>query len=453
MIYVVTKNTELHGSNLYEIITVEKSLTILFGNSVWQYDSETEGRDPHLCKLLTMQFGSIKDDIQIVVDCTTIDPKLYKDVLERSLLIGHNLKFDLQFLYNYSIIPRNVYDTMIVEQFLHLGFPAGTISYSLKNVALRRLDVDIDKTIRGQIQWRGVCEDVIVYAAGDVVYLYPIMLQQIKECREKGGIIGAKLECDFTPAIAYLEWCGIHLDADKWKAKMEKDRLRAEKAEKAINDFMSKCFTEGITVNKKGSKGFHPVRLKPEVFSSFVHIDRQGDLFLGYDLTPKVTVNWSSSQQVVQVAKLLGFDTVVQDKKTGEDKDSVINKHLSNQKGICDEFLKLYFEYQGATKIITSFGQGHLNTINPVTGRSHTVYRAIGTASGRMSSGSQQPNEDLAKVLGIPPKECTYPNYQQLPHDAETRACFTSEKGRLFCSCDYSARLNFHINNKIIVNV
>lgn len=34
-------------------------------------------------------------------------------------------------------------------------------------------------------------------------------------------------------------------------------------------------------------------------------------------------------------------------------------------------------------------------------------------------------------------------NLQQLPHDRETRACFIAEKGNLFVSCDYSARLNF----------
>ena len=70
------------------------------------------------------------------------------------------------------------------------------------------------------------------------------------------------------------------------------------------------------------------------------------DLFEGWDLTPKVTLNWSSSKQVPEVAKLLGFNTTVQDKKTGEDKDSVLEKHLKAQKGINDKFLDLYLKHK-----------------------------------------------------------------------------------------------------------
>ena len=69
------------------------------------------------------------------VDCTTVDIKLYKEALETKWVIGQNLKFDLQFLYNYGIIPRKVYDTMIVEQLLHLGYPSGVISYALNAIA------------------------------------------------------------------------------------------------------------------------------------------------------------------------------------------------------------------------------------------------------------------------------------------------------------------------------
>lgn len=56
-----------------------------------------------------------------------------------------------------------------------------------------------------------------------------------------------------------------------------------------------------------------------------------------------------------------------------------------------------------------------------------------------MSCGSQQPNTDLAKANHVSPKDCTYPNIQQLPADEETRAAFTSEEGNLMVDCDFSA--------------
>ena len=430
MIYLVSRQQELFDNPAYRTISVEESLKMMEDWKVVQFDTETSGVDPHLCTLLCAQFGNDAHNAQIVVDASTVDIRQYKDVLESKRCILHNAKFDLQFLYNYGIIPLKIYDTMIVEQLLHLGYPSGQISYSLKEVAWRRLNINIDKTVRGEIIWRGLDTDVILYAAGDVMYLEKIMHFQVEDLRKQNMMNAAKLECDAVPSIAYLEWCGIHLDQDKWKAKMAEDQKNLDESIKALDDF--------VTSNPK--------------FSKYTYVNKQGDLFLGYDLTPKCTIKWSSSQQVVGFAKELGFDTKVQDKKTGEDKESAMEKHLRMQKGINDEFLRLYFGkgdpgdedyyagYSGSFKVVSSFGQGHLNAINPKTDRIHTIYRQLGTASGRMSCGSQQPNTALAKYKGISPKDCTYPNMQQLPHDKTTRACFTASEGNLWVSCDYSAQ-------------
>lgn len=387
MIYFVSNEKHLFESNNFTFISPSQSLQLMKDWKIIQVDTETSGRDPHLCSLLCIQFGNDKANTQIVVDTTTVDVLLYKDLLENHLLILQNGKFDLQFLYCKGIIPRKIYDTMIVEQLLYLGYPSGQVSFSLKSIAFRRLNINIDKTVRGEIQWRGLDERVIMYAAGDVMYLEKIMHSQIDDLKKQNLLKAAKIECDFVPAIAYLEWCGIHLDQDKWKAKMKSDQERLNSSKKALDDF---------TVNTPSLK-------------QFVYINTQGDIFEGFDLTPKVDINWSSSQQVVKIAKILGFDTKIKDKKTGEDKDSVLEKHLKAQKGVNDEFLKLYFDYQEHFKVVSSFGQGHLNAINPITDRIHTVYRQLGAASGRMSCGSQQPNTDLAKVNHVSPKNCTYP--------------------------------------------
>lgn len=429
MIYLVTKQKQLFPNSLYNIISVEESLQMMSSWEVIQVDTETTGRDPHLCELLCVQLGNDKADARVVIDTSTVDIHYYKNLLESKRLLFQNAKFDLQFFYNYKIIPRKIYDTMIVEQLLHLGYPAGQISYSLKEIAWRRLGINIDKTVRGEIIWRGLDDTVIQYAAGDVTYLEQIMHSQLKDLKNQELLKAAKIECDFIPAIAYLEWCGIHLDEEKWKAKMRNDEKLLKESKKALDNFV----------------------INTPSLSAYTFVNRQGDLFEGFDLTPKCTINWSSSQQVVKLAKDLGFDTQVKDKKTGEDKDSVLEKHLKSQKGICDEFLKLYFDYQEHFKVVTSFGQGHLNAVNPKTHRIHTVYRQLGAASGRMSCGSQQPNTDLAKYKKIPAKECTYPNIQQLPSDEVTRACFTAPKGYLWSSCDYSSlesRLGADIYNE-----
>lgn len=445
MIYFVTNQPELFNHDLYTIISIEESLKILNSWKVIQYDSETAGSDSHLVKILCIQLGNKAADIQIVVDTITVDILLYKDILENKPIIGQNLKFDLQFLFNYNIIPLKVYDTMIVEQLLYLGYPRYNsntdegISFSLQAMAKRYLDIYINKEIRGDIIWRGLDSDVIVYAANDVKYLEDIMELQLIKCREQGCLIGAKLECDFVPVISYMEWCGIKLDIKAWKAKMKRDLANLEEAKNALNEFV---------IN-------HPD------LQEFVYIERQGNLFSGFDTKPKCTVLWSSSAQVIKVAKILGFDTKVKDKVTGENKDSVIEKHLKKQKGINDEFLRLYLGkgeegdddyfpgHQGMAKLVSSFGQGHLNAVNPITGRIHTQYRQLGADTGRMSSGSKQNNDDLAKYKGLPIRPsnaqkkkglgCPYPNMQQLPGDELTRSCFISESNNYWVSCDYSA--------------
>lgn len=417
MLFLVTKQQELFESEVYKVIDELKALEMMKDWNLVQFDSETNGRDAHLCDFLCVQFGNDKTDTRIVVDTTTIDVKLFKEILETKRVIGHNLKFDLQFLYNYGIKPTKVYDTMVVEQVLYLGYPSNVKSYSLKSVAWERLHTDIDKTVRGEIIWRGLDTNVIVYAAGDVTYLEKIMQSQIAECHKKECIKAAQLECDAVPAMAYLEWCGIMLDRDKWKAKMKMDEVNLEKRRKALNLFVEeRPFLHG-----------------------FVTIDLQGDLFTGFDTSPKCHINWDSSKQVIQLCKVLGFDTTVQDKKTGEDKDSVLEKTLKTQKGINDEFLKLYFDYKESSKVVSTYGQGHINAINPKTQRIHTTFKQIGASSGRMSCGSKQANEDLAKYKGISPSKCTYPNLQQLPADEPTRSSFVAPEGYLMVSADFSA--------------
>ena len=429
MIYLVSGQQELFDNPVYGRMSVEESIKEISSWRIIQLDTETTGRDARLCDFLCVQFGNDKADKRIVVDTTTVDVRKYKDLLESKMCILQNAKFDLQFFFNYGIIIRKVYDTMIVEQLLHLGWPAGKISYALNEIAWRRLQINIDKTVRGEIIWRGLDTSVIQYAAGDVTHLEKIMHSQVEDLKNQGLMKAAQIECEFIPAISYLEWCGIHLDEEKWKAKMASDQENLKKAEDALNEF--------VTSNPN--------------YKEFYYIDLQGDLFTGWDDKPKCCIQWSSSQQVTKFAKFLGFDTRVQDKKTGEDKDSVMEKHLKMQKGINDEFLKLYFDYQGYFKVVSSFGQGHLNAINPKTHRIHTVYKQLGAASGRMSCGSQQPNIELAQLNKVLPKDCTYPNMQQLPADEATRGSFTAPKGYEWCSCDYSAlesRLGADIYNE-----
>lgn len=356
MIYLVSKEPKLFESQYYKIISVEESLKLLNSLEVLQYDSETIGLDPHVGKLLCIQFGSRDNDLQIVVDCQTIDILLYKDILENKLLVGHNLKFDLQFLYNYGIIPLNVYDTMIIEQLLFLGYYS--LRYNLATVAKRRLDITLDKSIRAQIERRGLDEQVILYAAYDVRYLEDIKDQQEKECTQKKCNLAKKLENNFIPVIAYLEWCGIKLDVSKWTKIIEKNYNVVVETTKELNNIVLKLSEE-----------------RPKEFDNYKFVD--------YTLFGKqCAINWNSQKQCIPLFQQLGFKLEVVDKDTHKIKLSLASDVLAPQKGIHDELLQAFLKYKDAYKQYSTYGYTYIDSINPNTGRIHTTFKQLGADTG-----------------------------------------------------------------------
>lgn len=431
MIYLVSEQQDLFEDNdlPYQRLSPEAALYHILNWDRVQYDSETEGRNPHLCKILCIQFGNKKADIQIVIDTVTVDIMLFAEVFDgKRIIITQNGKFDYQFLFNYGIVPTNNWDTMVVEQALHLGYDPKYFHVSLKAICERRLGIDIDKTVRGEIIWRGLDAKVIVYAAGDVMYLEDIMEQQQAEIAEQHCEKAIQIENKFVTWIAYLEWCGIKLDEAKWKRKMqENERLKNEALSK-LNKWLVKLANENW------------------IYKKFTNDDPE-DLFRG-QFDEECIINWNSSSQVVELCKMLGFNTKTEDKKTGESKDSVVEKLLKKQKGINDEFLKLYFAYTEKVKDCSTYGQTYLDAINPKTGRIHTKFKQLGASSGRMScgGGNKDHDTDLAKYKHIPESRCVFVQIQNLPADdivdgihGYTRTCFVPKEGNIMCSCDFSA--------------
>lgn len=392
MVYLVSEQEELFKEDdlPYQRLDKHEALTIILGWDVVQYDSETGGRNAHICNLLCMQFGNKRADMQIVVDTITIHPTYFKDVFDGTrLIVTQNGKFDYQFLFNYNIVPTCNWDTMITEQALHLGYDPKFFHCSLKAICERRLGIDIDKTVRGEIIWRGLDSKVVMYAAGDVQYLEDIMEQQLQEAKEQHCEKAIEIENRAVTWIAYLEWCGIKLDVDKWKLKMQSNEKAKEESLAKLNAWL---------VNKAKEDW----RFKEFTDESYEDLFRDQ-----FDV--QCTINWSSPKQVIKVCKLLGFNVVTENKKTGEDIESVVQKVLVKQKGIADDFLKVYLQYVDKKKDCSTYGQNYIDAINPKTGRIHTTFKQLGCNSSRMSCGGGKTDldYDLAKYKNIPASRCT----------------------------------------------
>ena len=448
MIYFVTGQRELFEfpDAKYKCTSVEESLKILEPLQVVGLDTETTGTEIWQGKLLTLQLGNKEN--QVVIDCMTIDVKQYKDYLESDrLFIIHNAKFDLRWLYKEHIVVRNVYDTYLAEKILFLGFPPGIVSLSLQACCDRYLGIFLDKTVRGQIH-AGMTEDVIVYAANDVVHLEDIMNLQLKTITARGQKVALDIENEFVRVLAYIEYCGIKLDPVKWRAKMNKDAERLRIAEQKLNDWvidyiMKKNDPSLIVKNYDTHKKGKPAKLADNIYV----VLPQPSLFAEFDTGPQCIINWNSSKQVIRLFEELGFDLLVKDKKTGKMKKSVESKFIELQASK-SSIVPLYLEYSAAFKVVTSFGQNFLDAINPVTQRIHPTFSQmmdtgrLSCGSGGKGKGGKTKDDDIAeevdenKDTSIQANDKSV-NIQQLPATEETRAAFVPEKGHLLVDCDY----------------
>ncbi len=448
MIYFVTGQRELFEfpDAKYKCISVEESLKILEPLRVVGLDTETTGTEIWQGRLLTLQLGNKEN--QVVIDCMTIDVKQYKDYLESDrLFIIHNAKFDLRWLYKEHIVVRNVYDTYLAEKILFLGFPPGVVSLSLQACCDRYLHIYLDKTVRGQIH-AGMTEDVIVYAANDVVHLEDIMNLQLKTITTRGQKVALDIENEFVRVLAYIEYCGIKLDPVKWKAKMDKDAERLRVAEQKLNEWvvdyvMKKDDPSLIARNYDTHKKGKPAKLADNIYV----VIPQPSLFAEFNTGPQCIINWNSSKQVIRLFEELGFDLLVKDKKTGKMKKSVESKFIELQASK-SSIVPLYLEYSAAFKVVTSFGQNFLDAINPITQRIHPTFNQmmdtgrLSCGSGGKGKGGKTKDDDIAeevdenKDTSIQANDKSV-NVQQLPATEETRAAFVPEKGHLLVDCDY----------------
>jgi DNA polymerase I-like protein with 3'-5' exonuclease and polymerase domains len=407
MIYLVTGQLELYTPVGYSMATVEESLEYLETLEVIGFDTETRGFDPYTKELLSMQLGD--GEKQYVIDCLSINPKLYKDILERKELIMHNAKFDLRFLYYQGIVPTKVFDTFLIERILTTGID--TARRSLDAVTYKYCKVELDKSIRGNIHREGLTTRVIKYAADDVKYLHQIKRKQEVALEEKQLHKTASLDNQFVLVLAYIEHCGMYLNPTDWQKKCDDDLKDLNAVKITLDEFI-----------------LNNIDKYPQ------YVDNQLDLF---SEGLKCKINWSSSKQVIPFMQSLGVETLTKDKDTGLMKHSVDKKVLNQQKKK-HPIIATYIEYTECQKVVSTYGENWFEYINKVTGRIHSNYTQI-MNTGRLSSGQKG-----FPKKGIPQQ----PNMQNIPSDNRTRGCFQAQPGNILIVSDYSGQEQIVLANK-----
>lgn len=397
MIHFITNQTQIEEYN-FKKATIQDLKDYVATKSTLGVDTETTGFDCHNDNVLLLQIGDF--DNQYVIDCTTIDLKEFKEILEdkTKVFLYHNAKFDLRFLYKKGIFPfENVYDTFLAERVLYCGIDSHL--KSLQACVYRYFKHNMSKEERGLIHKLGIYNSKIIeYSANDVKFLEGIREFQLKKAEELGILNTIKLENLFVSVLAYIEFSGIKLNTEGWLVKCEEDLKEMQKLEEELN-----CLV--IALNE------------PKFL-------REGDLF-----NPEIGcgILWSSSMQVIPLMEHLGLNVWTIDKKTGKEKKSVDKKILQSQKDV-NPIVSKYIEYQEKAKLVSTYGKDFLKHINKSTGRIHTNFTQI-MNTGRLSSGKENPKE-------LKPGEV---NMQNIPSGKE-RTYFVPEKDCDLIVSDYTGQ-------------
>ena len=396
----------------YTIVSIEKALSYFKDKQYIQLDTETEGFDPYTKRVICWQIGDTQN--QFVIDNSVYPIEDYKEFFEdkTKIFLLQNAKFDLRFFMHANVWIHKVYDTYLAEVIL-------TNSYrwapkALDALVLKYTGIDtVDKTIRGQIHYRGLDDIVIKYAAEDVEHLEKIMWSQLHEAKRLGLRKAIDLDNEFVKPLAYCEYCGIKLNEAEWMERYKVNLHEKEKARKELDQY--------ILDND----------LKP-------FMNQQFDLF-----RPQwCEINWSSGQQVADVMEYLGVNVWIYDREKRGMKRSVEKSVIQPQQNKFD-IIPIYLRYTKYSKQCSTYGPNVIAQINPVTGRIHTQFKQL-VATGRLASGGKDKKQGMDWI-----------NLQNIPSDEDTRACFIAEPGNYLTSTDYSGQeqiimANFSLDENLL---
>jgi DNA polymerase-1 len=401
--------------------SIESCLEYFKEHEVIACDSETEGLDPIKHKIITFQIGD--EDNQYVIDCYTVDIRIFKELLETKTTIFQNAKFDLGFLYSVGIVPTKVKDTFLAECVLHTGDKI--VRKGLYDLVLRQFGVELDKSIRGNIKDEGLTTEVIIYAADDVKYLIPIIEKQEKDLRAEDLFKVYVLENEMVRVVAYVEHCGFKINIPKWKKKMLEDSQKRKNAEDILNSWV--------------------IKNMPKYTKSVVQLDLFDE---SHDT--ECDILWSSSKQVIPLMEDLGVNTFTFDSRTKRMRNSIEEDVIKPQSDVTP-LIDLFLEFQSCAKVVSTYGDNILKQIHP-DGRLRTRFTQI-MNTGRMSSGG-----------GDRKMKVKFTNFQNIPRVPEKkhrkkevyeRECFTCEPGNNLIVSDYTGQeqivfANFSLDSKIL---
>lgn len=431
-----------------QIIGIDIETGRKFPKGIYNEDVYIPGLDPYVSRIVMVQIGDLEK--QFVIDARVTNLLPLKEILENKniLKVGHNLKFEGKFFLSLGIKMVNVWDTFLCEKILYNGL---RVSYSLAALMKRYLEIEPaeqvdlfnqieedveDDTIYDELDFLDYKEKVYVdkstrlqfinigdspftnkqieYGANDIVAPLKIYEEQKKGryIKDEYGkqilynpINGFSLQNKFTQVLAAIEFEGMEFDKLKWIELAKKAQSVYLKRVEKLNTYVEENYT-----------------------SEFCNAV---DLFTS---KPSCAIQWSSSKQVINLFRYIGFCPKERSKQTGRDEWTVGAKALFKLLSVDyrekfyksqeteiktqEDLILNYLLLKKAEQASTTFGKDFLKYVHPITGKIHSSYNQY-MHTGRLSS--------------------TNPNLQNIPSGKEYRECFCS-KDYMWVNADYASQ-------------
>lgn len=381
---------------------LEALVAELQGADTYAVDTETTSTDPLQARLVGLSFATAPHHAWYVpvghVEGTQLPLATVMDALrlvlqnERSLKIGHNMKYDLEVLRRHGImLGGNRFDTMVAAYLVNTGGRG----LSLSDLAISRLGIEmtpIESLIgkgKAQITMDRVDIETTARYAGadaDVTLQLQRILQPELSDRQLESLFH-DVEMPLVPVLADMERTGISLDPDV---------LRTMSAE------MSEIIG----------------RLEGEI----------------YELAAQ-RFNINSTQQLGQVLfGQLGLKSGRRT-KTGYSTDNEVLENLRGAHPIVDAIL----EYRQLIKLRNTYVDALPALVNPETGKIHTDFNQTVAATGRLSSSN--PNLQNIPVRGTLGRTIRRAFIASSPNTVLLAADYSQIELRILASMSHDERL------------
>lgn len=370
-------------------------LAFLLTKSEVAFDTETTSTDALDAKLVGMSFAvdggrawyvAVPQDFEQarrIVD--QFRPILENDTI---LLVGQNLKYDLNVLVKYGVeLKAPMFDTMLAHYVIQPEL-RHNLDY-LAEIYLKYQTISIEELIgaKGKKQKNMADlapQEVCDYACEDADVALRLKPLLEKEMQENGQeILFRDTEMPLMPVLAKMERHGVRLDT---KALAESSRILNERL----------------------------LRIEEEIYAHAGH---------------PFTI--SSPRQVGEVlyGELKLVEKVKKTKSGQYSTDEATLDAMRSKHPIVGSIL----EYRGLRKLISTYVEALPQMLSPVDGNLHSSFNQSVTATGRLSSSN--PNLQNIPVRG--------------EDGREMRRAFVPDEGSVFLSADYSQielRLMAHLS-------